>query len=126
MKQEWLEGHKARKRFGQNFLHDRHWIERIVRGIDPKPGDALIEIGPGQAALTREVIACAGHEAAVVLLCLLRRVVKAPEGVDEQVEAAHHSAPVVRVGVDIFSAAPVIVEPGVLGFQHGDPVSYTI
>ena len=34
MKQEWLEGHKARKRFGQNFLHDRHWIERIVRGID--------------------------------------------------------------------------------------------
>ena len=65
MKQEWLEGHKARKRFGQNFLHDRHWIERIVRGIDPKPGDALIEIGPGQAALTREVIACAGHEAAV-------------------------------------------------------------
>ena len=74
MKQEWLEGHKARKRFGQNFLHDRHWIERIVRGIDPKPGDALIEIGPGQAALTREVIACAGHEAAVVLLCLLRRV----------------------------------------------------
>ena len=36
-----------------------------MRGIDPKPGDALIEIGPGQAALTREVIACAGHEAAV-------------------------------------------------------------
>lgn len=48
MKQEWLEGHKARKRFGQNFLHDRHWIERIVRGIDPKPGDALIEIGPAR------------------------------------------------------------------------------
>lgn len=65
MKQEWLEGHRARKRFGQNFLHDRHWIERIVRGIDPKPGDALIEIGPGQAALTREVIALAGHENAV-------------------------------------------------------------
>lgn len=65
MKQEWLEGHRARKRFGQNFLHDRHWIERIVRGIDPKPGDALIEIGPGQAALTREVVAAAGHETAV-------------------------------------------------------------
>ena len=65
MKQEWLEGHHARKRFGQNFLHDRHWIERIVRGIDPKPGDALIEIGPGQAAISREIIAVAGHEAAV-------------------------------------------------------------
>ncbi|EJX06086.1 dimethyladenosine transferase [gut metagenome] len=65
MKQEWLEGHHARKRFGQNFLHDRHWIERIIRGIDPKPGDALIEIGPGQAAISREIIALAGHETAV-------------------------------------------------------------
>lgn len=65
MKQEWLEGHRARKRFGQNFLHDHYWIERIARAIDPKPGDALIEIGPGQAALTREIIAMAGHETAV-------------------------------------------------------------
>ncbi len=65
VKQEWLEGHHARKRFGQNFLHDHHWIERIARAIDPKPGDALVEIGPGQAALTREVIAMAGHETAV-------------------------------------------------------------
>lgn len=63
--QEWLAGHHARKRFGQNFLHDRHWIERIVRSIDPQPGDALVEIGPGQAALTREVIQRAGHETAV-------------------------------------------------------------
>ncbi len=65
MKQEWLEGHHARKRFGQNFLHDRHWIERIARSIDPKPGDALVEIGPGQAALTREIIDMAGRETAV-------------------------------------------------------------
>jgi len=63
--QQWLEGHHARKRFGQNFLHDRHWIERIARSIDPKPGDELIEIGPGQAALTREVVSLAGHETAV-------------------------------------------------------------
>lgn len=65
MKQEWLEGHHARKRFGQNFLHDRHWIDRIVRSIDPHPGEAIVEIGPGQAALTREIIALAGHETAV-------------------------------------------------------------
>ena len=62
MTQQWLEGHHARKRFGQNFLHDRHWI---ARSIDPKPGDELIEIGPGQAALTREVVSLAGHETAV-------------------------------------------------------------
>ena len=65
MTQEWLAGHHARKRFGQNFLHDRHWIERIVRAIDPQPGDALVEIGPGQAALTREVIQLTGYETAI-------------------------------------------------------------
>lgn len=44
--------HKARKRFGQNFLHDQNLIERIVRAINPKSNDKLVEIGPGQGALT--------------------------------------------------------------------------
>lgn len=44
--------HQARKRFGQNFLHDDSVIEEIVRGIDPHPDDNLVEIGPGLAALT--------------------------------------------------------------------------
>ena len=52
--QNGLAGHRARKRFGQNFLHDEHWIERIARTIDPKPEDTIVEIGPGQAALTRK------------------------------------------------------------------------
>lgn len=42
----------ARKRFGQHFLHDPGVIERIVRAIDPQPGDRLVEIGPGRGALT--------------------------------------------------------------------------
>ncbi|NBU24773.1 MAG: 16S rRNA (adenine(1518)-N(6)/adenine(1519)-N(6))-dimethyltransferase, partial [Gammaproteobacteria bacterium] len=42
----------ARKRFGQHFLHDARVIERIVAAIDPQPGDALLEIGPGHGALT--------------------------------------------------------------------------
>lgn len=82
MKQEWLEGHRARKRFGQNFLHDQHWIGCIVRSIDAKPEDAIIEIGPGQAALTREIIACAGHETAVEIdrdLAAFLRTQFAPE-----------------------------------------------
>jgi len=44
--------HRARKRFGQHFLHDRSVIDRILRAIDPQAGDSLIEIGPGQGALT--------------------------------------------------------------------------
>lgn len=49
--------HRARKRFGQNFLVDRHYIERIVAAIDPRPGERIVEIGPGQAALTEAVLA---------------------------------------------------------------------
>lgn len=41
-----------RKRFGQHFLHDRAIIERIVNAFDPKPGQTIVEIGPGRGALT--------------------------------------------------------------------------
>ena len=49
--------HKARKRFGQNFLHDQQVINRIISCIAPQPSDLLLEIGPGQAALTRPLLA---------------------------------------------------------------------
>ncbi len=45
--------HIARKRFGQHFLSDLSIIDAIVRAIDPRPGDAMVEIGPGLAALTQ-------------------------------------------------------------------------
>lgn len=54
-------GHTARKRFGQNFLHDPGVIERIIRAIGPKPDDALVEIGPGLGALTEEMLAVNDH-----------------------------------------------------------------
>jgi len=44
--------HRPRKRFGQHFLHDAAVIARIVRAIDAKPGDRVVEIGPGLGALT--------------------------------------------------------------------------
>ena len=44
--------HKARKRFGQNFLNDRQVIERIVSTISPKKKDDIVEIGPGKGAIT--------------------------------------------------------------------------
>ncbi|MEE9357438.1 16S rRNA (adenine(1518)-N(6)/adenine(1519)-N(6))-dimethyltransferase RsmA [Candidatus Vondammii sp. HM_W22] len=49
--------HKARKRFGQNFLHDPSIISRIVRSIAVKPADYLVEIGPGRGAITKELLA---------------------------------------------------------------------
>ena len=44
--------HKARKRFGQHFLSDKNMVDRIVRAIDPALPGPLLEIGPGQGALT--------------------------------------------------------------------------
>lgn len=51
---------RARKRFGQNFLRDGGVISRIVRAIAPRSGDRLIEIGPGQGALTGPILEAAG------------------------------------------------------------------
>jgi len=48
--------HQARKRFGQNFLVDHNIIDKIVSAIAPAPGQNLIEIGPGQGAITGPVL----------------------------------------------------------------------
>lgn len=45
--------HIPRKRFGQNFLTDDAVLHNIIRTIDPQPQDAMVEIGPGLAAMTR-------------------------------------------------------------------------
>jgi 16S rRNA (adenine1518-N6/adenine1519-N6)-dimethyltransferase len=42
----------AKKHLGQHFLHERGIINKIVQAVDPKPGDHLVEIGPGQGAIT--------------------------------------------------------------------------
>lgn len=48
-------GHQARKRFGQNFLHDQFIIDQIVSAIGIKHNDNIVEIGPGLGALTEPV-----------------------------------------------------------------------
>lgn len=48
-------GHTARKRFGQNFLHDQNVIHNIVAAINPQKDQFLLEIGPGLGALTEPV-----------------------------------------------------------------------
>jgi len=46
---------RPRKRFGQHFLTDAHYLSRIVEAIDPRAGDAMVEIGPGTGLLTQEL-----------------------------------------------------------------------
>ncbi len=57
----------ARKRFGQHFLVDAGVIEAIVRAIDPRPGERLVEIGPGLGALTQPLVERAGRLTVVEL-----------------------------------------------------------
>ncbi len=53
--------HIPRKRFGQHFLTDGGIIDAIVHAIDPTPGDRMVEIGPGLAALTQPLVERLGH-----------------------------------------------------------------
>lgn len=53
--------HQARKRFGQHFLTDGSVIDAIIDAIDPKPGEALVEIGPGLGAMTDPLVARCGQ-----------------------------------------------------------------
>ena len=52
---------RAKKRFGQHFLTDRHYVERIVRAIAPAGADAMVEIGPGTGILTQELVPALDH-----------------------------------------------------------------
>ncbi|NLR76524.1 16S rRNA (adenine(1518)-N(6)/adenine(1519)-N(6))-dimethyltransferase RsmA [Leeia aquatica] len=53
--------HTPRKRFGQHFLVDHSIIDAIVRDIYPRPGERVVEIGPGLAALTQPLLARLHH-----------------------------------------------------------------
>lgn len=47
---------RPKKRFGQHFLTDRHYVARIVEAIAPRPGDSMVEIGPGTGILTEALL----------------------------------------------------------------------
>lgn len=59
--------HRARKRFGQHFLSDPAIIDAIIRAIHPTGDDVIVEIGPGQGAITDALARLAGHLHAVEL-----------------------------------------------------------
>jgi 16S rRNA (adenine1518-N6/adenine1519-N6)-dimethyltransferase len=59
--------HIPRKRFGQHFLADPGVVDAIVRAIDPQPGQAMVEIGPGLAALTQPLVERLGQLAVIEL-----------------------------------------------------------
>ncbi|MGD8709503.1 MAG: 16S rRNA (adenine(1518)-N(6)/adenine(1519)-N(6))-dimethyltransferase RsmA [Ectothiorhodospiraceae bacterium] len=59
--------HRPRRRFGQNFLHDPGVISRMIAAIDPRPGQHMVEIGPGLGALTEPLLERLGELTAIEL-----------------------------------------------------------
>ncbi|QDW67241.1 16S rRNA (adenine(1518)-N(6)/adenine(1519)-N(6))-dimethyltransferase RsmA [Luteimonas granuli] len=55
----------AKKALGQHFLHERGVVDRIILAVDPKPGDRIVEIGPGQGAMTFPLLERHGHLTAI-------------------------------------------------------------
>jgi 16S rRNA (adenine1518-N6/adenine1519-N6)-dimethyltransferase len=62
-----MPGHRARKRFGQHFLTDPGVVDAILRAVNATKDDVVVEIGPGQGAITTALAASAGHLHAVEL-----------------------------------------------------------
>ena len=56
-----MSSHRPRKRFGQHFLHERGVLERIVEAVAPAKEDFIVEIGPGEGALTNALLERVGR-----------------------------------------------------------------
>jgi 16S rRNA (adenine1518-N6/adenine1519-N6)-dimethyltransferase len=99
---------RARKRFGQHFLHDPAVIERIVAAIGLRPGDAAVEIGPGQGALTARLLEAAGRLEAIEI--------------DRDLAAALRNRFADRVGFVLHEADALTVDWSQLAKECGAPL----
>ncbi len=74
--------HTPRKRFGQHFLHERRVIERILLALSPREGERIVEIGPGEGALTLPLLARCGKLTAIEIdRDLIPRLREAAKGI---------------------------------------------
>ncbi|CAB5706057.1 Ribosomal RNA small subunit methyltransferase A [Delftia tsuruhatensis] len=94
--------HIPRKRFGQNFLTDGGIIDSIVRAIDPRPGQPMVEIGPGLMALTQPLVERLGRLTVIELdrdLAVRLRLHEQLDVVESDVLKVDFRAIAVRLGV---------------------------
>ncbi|MEM6998868.1 MAG: 16S rRNA (adenine(1518)-N(6)/adenine(1519)-N(6))-dimethyltransferase RsmA [Pseudomonadota bacterium] len=92
--------HRARKRFGQNFLHDPAIIERIVDVINPQKDDYILEIGPGKGALTRLILERVCELNVIEIDRDLVKLLETSIGKDERLKI--HQADALKIDLDQF------------------------
>lgn len=104
-----MKQHRARKRFGQHFLSDSAIIDAIVREIDPRPGDPMVEIGPGLAALTQPLVERLGRLTVIELdrdLAARLRAHPQLDVVESDVLRVDFTALAQRLGAEAKDSAP--------------------
>jgi 16S rRNA (adenine1518-N6/adenine1519-N6)-dimethyltransferase len=112
---------QARKRFGQNFLEPA-WARKVVAAIDPHPGEAFLEIGPGPGAITRPLAASAGSLVAVELDRDLAAALR-----DEHLARTHViEADFLKVGVETLRAALISSAPDATGYRVAGNLPYNV
>lgn len=114
--------HVTRKRFGQHFLHDEGIIQRIVDAIAPAPGQRLVEIGPGEGAITLPLLRRAGKLTVIELdRDLLPRIAAAAECVGE-IEIIH--ADVLNVDFSALASSGKLRLVGNLPYNISSPILF--
>lgn len=112
----------AKKRFGQHFLHDTQVIERIIHALAPKPGDHVVEIGPGRGALTLPLLRRHGHLTAIEFdrdLIAPLRAAAAPLGALELIVAD-----VLKVDFTALAAGGTLRLVGNLPYNISSPILF--
>ena len=114
--------HIPRKRFGQHFLHDANILQRIVQAIAPHEGDRMLEIGPGDGALTLPLLRALGRLTAIELdRDLIPRLRTAAEGIG-QLDIVN--ADVLRVDLRALGAGKPLRVVGNLPYNISSPILF--
>ncbi|EQD60706.1 Ribosomal RNA adenine methylase transferase [mine drainage metagenome] len=113
---------RPKKHIGQHFLHDRDIIERIVAAVAPQPGDALLEIGPGEGVLTLPLLRAAGALTAIELDLDLLEPLRARAAEVGTLQLLH--ADVLKVDLGMLAPARPLRIVGNLPYYISSPILF--
>jgi 16S rRNA (adenine1518-N6/adenine1519-N6)-dimethyltransferase len=116
------ESHAHKKQLGQHFLHDEGIIERIVRAVDPRAGDHLVEIGPGQGAITIPLLRRIGAMTVIEFDRDLLAHLRAIGGVDQTLAVIH--ADVLNVDFTALADGGLLRLVGNLPYNISSPILF--
>jgi 16S rRNA (adenine1518-N6/adenine1519-N6)-dimethyltransferase len=113
---------RPKKHYGQHFLHERGVIARIIAAIAPQPGERIVEIGPGEGALTLPLLRAAGHLTAIELDAELIEPLRARARDAGELDIIH--ADVLKVDLTALAGAGKLRLAGNLPYYVSSPILF--